>query len=103
MKIYISGKITGTDDYMHRFLCAERGLSALYVINPAKVNAQLPTNTSYEDYMKLSMCMLSMCDAIYMLDGWEDSEGARKEYNYAKEHGYMILFEERKDESGSKV
>lgn len=71
MKIYISGKITGTTDYMQRFESAEKALSNYTVINPAKVNAQLPKETVWEEYMKMSMCMLEMCNAIYMLKGWE--------------------------------
>ena len=94
MKIYISGKITGTTDYMKRFESAERTLSKYYtVINPAKVNAQLPKETTWEEYMKMSMTMIRMCNAIYMLKGWEDSKGARLEYNYAVENNYKIFFE----------
>lgn len=94
MKIYISGKITGTTDYIQRFERAEKALSKYYtVINPAKVNAQLPKETVWEEYMKMSMCMLEMCNAIYMLKGWEDSKGARLEYKYAVENNYKIIFE----------
>ena len=39
MKIYISGAITGTDDYMKRFAKAEKELTekGYSVVNPAKV------------------------------------------------------------------
>ena len=46
MKIYISGKITGTTDYIKRFERAEKAISNYIVINPAKVNAQLPIETT---------------------------------------------------------
>ena len=94
IKIYISGKITGTTDYIQRFERAEKTLSKYIVINPAKVNAQLPTETTWEEYMQMSMTMLRMCNAIYMLNGWEDSKGAVLEYNYALENNYKIIFEE---------
>lgn len=93
MKIYISGKITGTKDYIKRFERAEKTLSNYIVINPAKVNAQLPIETTWEEYMKMSMCMLEMCNAIYMLKDWEDSKGARLEYEFAKSKNYKIFFE----------
>lgn len=94
MKIYISGKITGTTDYMKRFESAEKALSKYHiVINPAKVNAQLPKETVWEEYMKMSMCMLEMCNAIYMLKGWKDSKGAKLEYEFAKSKNYKIFFE----------
>lgn len=30
--------------------------------------------------------MLKTCDAIYMMEGWEESKGARLELDFAKEH-----------------
>ena len=96
MKIYISGAITGTDDYMERFAKAEKELTeqGYSVVNPAKVNAQLPEDTSYEEYMKMSFCLLSLCDVAYFLNGWRNSNGANKEYRYALEHSIKAIFEE---------
>ena len=95
MKIYISGAITGTDDYMERFAKAENELTeqGWSVVNPAKVNAQLPEDTSYEEYMKMSVCMLTMCDGICMLKGWEKSCGANREYGYAIAKNMIIMYE----------
>lgn len=94
--IYISGKITGTNDYLQRFEQAEKELiSNNYTpLNPAKVNDTLP-KVSYEEYIKMSLCMLSLCDSIYMLSGWEDSVGARLEWNYAKANNYKIYYENK--------
>lgn len=93
MKIYISGAITGTDDYMERFQKAEDFLAdfSRFVINPAKINANMPKDTTWDEYMKISMCLLEMCDAIFMIDGWEKSRGANREYGYAKGRGMQIL------------
>ena len=98
MRIYISGQISNLEKsyYMERFECAELRLTVVdgySVVNPTKVNAQLPADTSYEDYMKMSFCMLDMCDAIYMLDGWEESRGANREYGYAIAKGKKVIFE----------
>ena len=92
MKLYLSGAITGTDDYMDRFSVAEKSLEVEHtIINPAKVNAQLPSDTNYEDYMKMSFCMLDMCDGIYLLKGWEKSCGSNRELGYAMAKGKIIL------------
>ena len=92
MKLYLSGAITGTDDYMDRFSMAEKSLEVEHtIINPAKVNAQLPSDTDYEDYMKMSFCMFDMCDGIYLLKGWEKSCGSNRELGYAMAKGKIIL------------
>ena len=95
MKIYISGAITGTDDYMERFARAEKELTAkgYSVVNPAKVNAQLPEDTSYEEYMKMCFCMLDICEAIFMLKGWSKSCGSNREYWYAMGNCKTIICE----------
>lgn len=85
MKVYISGPISGTNDYMERFHRAERWLRArgFEVVNPAKENAKLPDGTSWETYMGESLKMLCSCDAIYMLLGWQGSRGASLELDVA--------------------
>ena len=95
MKIYISGAITGTDDYMERFAKTEKELTeqGYSVINPAKVNAQLPEDTSYEEYMKMCFCMLDMADAIFMISNWKTSCGASQEYGYALAKDMIIIHE----------
>ena len=97
MRIYISGPITGTDDYMERFNNAEEHLKMIgySAVNPAKVNSELPEDTTYEEYMRMSFVMLDMCDGICMLDGWEESRGANREYGYALAKNYEIIAEHK--------
>lgn len=92
MKIYISGKITGTSDYMDRFAKAEKALKAKgwEVVNPAK--ADLPQNLPWEEYMKHDVKLLAGCDAIYMLDGWRQSRGACLERELALNLKLKVLY-----------
>lgn len=96
MRIYISGQITGTNDYMERFSEVEEKLKeeGHSVMNPAAVNSMLPHDTTYEEYMKMSIAMLDICGAIYVMEGWEKSCGANREYGYALAKDYIILREE---------
>lgn len=95
MKIYISGAITGTDNYIERFAKAEKELTeqGYSVVNPAKVNAQLPEDTTYEEYMAMSFAMLDICDSVFMLDGWEKSKGAKMEFERAVKNGLNIIYQ----------
>lgn len=94
MRVYISGKITGTDDYMERFAESQKELENMgySVLNPALVNSNMPKDTTWDEYMIMSFTMLDMCDAIYMLDGWEKSCGANREHGYAVGKNKIIMF-----------
>lgn len=94
MRYYISGPVTGTEDYMERFRAAEEHLKSLgySVINPVSVNSMMPEDTTWEEYMALSMKMLEMCDGIVLLNGWRRSMGANREYGYALGADMKIVF-----------
>lgn len=100
MKVYISGPITGTTDYLERFRKAERKLYAAghSVMNPARVNLNMPVGTTHQEYMKMAICMLGMCDAIFLLDGWAQSAGCNEEVAYALQHKIIITYEAKNEE-----
>ena len=85
MKVYISGPITGQNNYRERFAAAEELLkkSGYEPINPAEELVEMPVNTTHEEYMEKAIELLAMCEGIYMLDGWEASKGAKIEFDYA--------------------
>lgn len=95
-RIYISGAITNDPDYKAHFFRTNNDLLSdgyQSIINPALVNSMLPKGFTHEEYMKVCIAMLECCDAIYMLDGWENSKGANIEYQYAKDNGLDICYE----------
>lgn len=94
-RIYISGAITGTDDYMERFAEAESDLikAGYEVVNPAKLDLIMPKNATHKEYMELCIPLLKMCDCIYMLRGWRGSKGANIELCKAKELKLHIFYQ----------
>lgn len=101
-RCYLSGPITGTSDYIKRFEEWEKYITQTLgwtVINPAKVNANLPSDTSYDEYMHMSIAMLDLCDRIMLMPGWERSKGAKYEKTYAEDNGLQIWMLEKCDAS----
>lgn len=95
MRVYLSGKISGTDDFLERFEKAEAVLlsKGQIVINPAKVGAACPSEFEWQDYMDVCKVLFEKAEAILMLKGWEDSKGAQIEKRWAKERNIPILYE----------
>ena len=60
------------------------------VINPAKVNAMLPEDATWEEYIKVSLTLLSICTGVYMMPGWRESRGAVLEFMQARRNGMQI-------------
>lgn len=95
-RIYISGSIEGVGDYRERFADAEEYLISkrFRPVNPAKMD--FGDALDREDYLELGLTLIDKCDAVYMLDGWQTSRGANREYGYAKGKDKVILYEEEK-------
>lgn len=92
MTVYISGAITGCNDFSERFGAAEKVLRERghTVFNPA----QNGSGWSYREYINVGLMELMHCDTIYMMRGWHGSVGARLEMEYARACGLRILYEE---------
>ena len=91
MKVYVAGPITNTPDYKQYFAAAEKRLrdAGHVTMNPAV----LGYGFTHSEYMHVCFAMIDVCDAVYMLDGWQDSKGACMEYEYALKAGKIIMFE----------
>ena len=85
MRIYVAGPMTGLPKYnLPAFAAATLELRALGydAVNPGRRGAD-PAKT-WADYMRDGLRDVLACDAVALLDGWENSRGARLEVNVAR-------------------
>ncbi|HCM2546857.1 TPA: DUF4406 domain-containing protein, partial [Salmonella enterica subsp. enterica serovar Durban] len=81
--IYIAGPMSGQKDLNRTaftMTATRLRMQGHNVLNPAI----LPDGLAYEHYMDIGFAMLRGADEIYLLDGWEDSDGAKREFNLAR-------------------
>lgn len=95
VKVYISGKISGLpeQEYKERFAQAEASLTAkgYEVTNPLKNG--VASGEHWKTQMKADINLLLDCEAIYMLENWEKSEGATLERHIATALGMFVIYE----------
>lgn len=119
MRVYISGKIGEevlSEATCQKFARAEimlRG-KGFEVFNPTtsgfgayadefvtNYNKCLPENMCkrkwYDQILLMDLDAVATCHAIYLLDDWQDSNGANAEYSYAMAIGKKILFQSKED------
>ena len=92
-RIYIAGPMTGHADHNYPAFhaAAERLEEAGWdVVNPAE-NFGGRTDLPRESYLRADVALLVKCEAIAMLPGWQESQGAKLEYLLAREFGMMVL------------
>ena len=94
--IYISGGITGRPpaEYSAHFQRAATSLAAqgYEVTNPLQNG--LPADAVWHEHMRADIRLLTLCDEIYMLAGWERSTGASAEHALATALGMAIHYEQ---------
>lgn len=90
MRIYISGAITTAKHPQRDFERAERYLRETFpdaeIINPFRVGAAISEGAmlTWSEYMSIDFDLLRLCDHIYFIRGWENSEGCRRERVFAE-------------------
>ena len=98
MRIYLSGKITGREkeDYTRQFARAESfyKTSGFDVVNPVKIGEEvlkINPKAEWQDFMIRDLEALRTCTHIALLEGWEESKGAKMEKAEAEKLGLEIM------------
>ncbi len=91
-KVYLSGRMSGLEEEEFKaiFKYAEEKLieEGYEVINPADIDYN---PEDYAGQLLIALAELAKCDAIYLLDNWTESNGARCEYWFARGMGLEIM------------
>lgn len=125
MRVYIAGPMTGVEGYAENFRRAEKFISAngdvpinpvemsmllgstemgfrtMYFVDDGEIAEESLTRVESRECsiaratVKAELAVLETCDAIYLLDGWEQSRGAKKELAHAIGRG-LDVYPERK-------
>lgn len=97
MKIYIAGKISGLpyDEVRERFNNKKKELLKEWaeVSNPIEISPYIE-GKRWSEYMRDCIREITTCDAVYFMNGWEDSNGARAELEVARVLGLEIIYED---------
>lgn len=94
LKIYLSGAISGRD-YREVALDFEATQTQIRVFSDylpiSPLDNGLPVDTPWGAHMLRDLEILSTCDAVLMLPGWEHSPGCQIEKIFAERIGLRIL------------
>lgn len=92
--IYISGPMRGLPDFNYPLFAATAKTlrhQGFHVLNPAE-NFEGDQDREIPEYMRADIKMMLQASMVFMLPGWQDSEGSRLEYLIAKALGLEITF-----------
>lgn len=95
IRTYVSGPMRGYEGFNYPAFhqaAAHLEKAGHEVLNPAE-NFDGATDLDFETYMRADLSMLLDATHIFMLNGWQNSEGARLELAVAKALGLYVWYE----------
>ena len=95
---FISGPVTGVENYLENFHAAESEVKALGFepINPLLLSEPYLAkgiDLGYDGWLHLDLSLLDLCDSIYLLRGHERSDGSLVEQHHAKLQGKQFFYQ----------
>lgn len=93
--VYLSGERNDSVNAKVNFAIAEQFMLNMgcIVINPTKLDVICPEFTAEESNL-LCYKMIEMSDVVFMVSGWQKSNIANAEMNYARSIGKKVMYQE---------
>lgn len=98
--LYISGPITPTTQYPNKVEniarmreVGQRWFKRGYSVFVPGSNNSGWDGVTYDEYVSMDIAVLAKCQGIVMMEGWEWSRGADKEYHRSNILGITIFFD----------
>lgn len=89
--VYISGPMAGLPDLnAYEFAFAEARIKSAGM-NPINPHTLCDPSWDWQKCMRADVKALCDCDAIFLLQGWEKSQGAQLELHIAHRLGLIVL------------
>lgn len=94
MRLYIAGRIAGTNGYHQKFAEAKAELRALghEPVSPIDVSPDSP-DVSYEEHLTRDIKAMLDCEGVYALRDWKSSKGATIEIQLAMRLNKVIIYQ----------
>ena len=91
---YISGPMSGLPDLNYpAFFAAEEELKDKFnsILNPARLELDVDQSSTWENWMRKAIVMLTSASHVVLLPGWENSKGAKLELAIAEALNLTII------------
>jgi len=98
-RVYIAGKLNGDAvsyiQNMHRMIIWAEKIRylgyAVYIPCLDFLSGVVHGNWTYEQYFIMNQPWLDVCDAVFLVPGWETSEGTKKEIARAAQRNIPVF------------
>lgn len=96
MKLYLSGPMSGYDDFNYPAFHANAALLRSLgheVVSPAEqdeISGLDPKVAEWHEFIRWDIKVLAGCEGIVLMDGWHKSRGARLEHHIADALGMEV-------------
>lgn len=97
-RVYVAGGISKVENFNYNnFMRVKEILESYGWEVHTPFDLDLPKNLPWDLYMHYCLPKMLMCPHVYMLNGWEDSDGACMEHQIAVALKKRIFYESRQD------